>query len=436
MQSYFASDAAVNVSILSKIMQRQVWRDLGHWAKMVGFIKSTQNVEVAVPGNAILPQPTGMPIEVMREFVSQGREEVIIPTKRILTGPPVGGDSQMEGKEERYKVDYKKVRINAIGHAVNVISGPMSKQRFKLYAKELFMKGKNDLSDWFSRFFASYLIQLAIFEGRSQNLTAGLESWPGMKSLSRISHPNLFVAGTGQVAFAAGAYTSVPGTVAYETAAAAAFDGLSGIAGEAFSTKIIELMKREAIRKRIPPVMAKGGVKFYPIVIHTAQGYQLRQDTKWQEDAQTALPRGWDNPIFNGALGYYDGCVIYEQDDLFGVQVDGSNNSVVDANGSVRYGPAITETDENIFIDHRTPIKLAVLYGSSFLGIGVGQDVRIQDELKDYGRRTNAGGDWIGGAERCDHFDEDGYGGTAGQFYENTSSLACATWSDHDYDWT
>jgi hypothetical protein len=433
--SYYSATAAANVPILSAQMRKQVWKDLGHWAQMVGFIKKTQNVEVGVPGNDLLPRPTGMPIEVMKDFVSEGREDMIIPMKRILTGAPVGGDSQMEGTEERYKVSYKRVTINALGHAVNVVSGPMSKQRFHKYALDLFKRGKADLTDWFSRYYASFLIQLAIFEGRSHNLTAGLEGYLGMKSVARRSHPNFFVAGSGQIAFANGAYTSLPGTAGYETAVAAALNGLAPGATTVMSTKALKLMKAEAIRKRIPQTITKEGIKFYPVVMHTSQSWQLKQDTDWKADARHALPRGWSNPIFTGAIGFYDGMVIYEQDDMFGVQWDG-DNVITDASGRVRYGPAITQATENIFAEHSTPIKLAVLYGPSFLGIGIAQDIRLADELKDYDRQTNAGADAIIGAERCDYYDEDGYGGTAGDFHENTSSVILATWSEHNFSWT
>jgi len=171
-------------------------------------------------------------------------------------------------------------------------------------------------------------------------------------------------------------------------------------------------------------------------VIHTSQAHQLKADADWKADARTSLPRGWNNPVFTGMLGFYDGCCLYEQDDLFGVQVDGGGAVVTDTSGSVRYGPAITAETGNIFISHNTPLKLAVLYGSSFLGFGIAQDVRLDDELKDYKRQLNAGADAIHGVERSDYYDEDNYEKTAtAQFLENTSSLVVATYSPHDFTW-
>ncbi|GEM_PF-5815226 len=435
-QSYYGSDAGVNVPILSRMMQLQIWQELGHWAPMVGFIKRTQNVEVGVPGNAILPRPTGKPIEVFDDFVSEGSEAVIVPMKRVLTGPPTGGDTQLEGDEERYKVSYKRVRINADAHAVNVISGPMSKQIFKQYAKQMFQRGKDDLQDWFSRRLVRWGIQSAIFEGRSHVLTAGLEGWPGMKSLRRISHPNFFVAGTGQVAFANEAYTSLPGTQAYETAIAATLNAMAAGASTKMTAEVISLMKFSAIRKRVPQLLA-GTIPFYPVVIHTSQFHQLKQDPVIKEALKDGMPQGFDkNPHFTGASIFWDGCAIYVDDTLFGPQISGGA-VVTDTNGSVRYGPAITKASTNIFVPDTGDIKLAVLYGPSFLACGIGQNIRLADEVKDYGRKTNVGADMVYGFELGSYFDDDNYEGNgAGAFHENTSSIVCATFSPHQLSWT
>ncbi len=437
--SYFSQEAKANVSLVSSIMRDQVWHSMGIWRNMLGFIKKPKNIEVDFPGNAAQPVPTGMPIEVMSDFISQGREDIIIPMKRVLTGAPTGGDSDPDEQLERIKVAYKRCEINAVGHGVNVKSGPMSSQRMKIYKADL-MKGGEMLTDWFSRYYVHFMIQLAIFEGKSQNLTAGLESYPGMKSKARMSHPNFYVAGTGKIAHDGESYTSQPGVAAYETAIEAALNGLVAAPETAMSANLISLMKMSAIRERIPATLVKasaGNVDFYPIVMSGAQWVQLRQDPTFREEQKLALPRGWDHPAFTGAAGHYDGCVLYVDDRLFGVQIDANNAVVKDTNGFIRYGYDIDPTTSNIFVAHNTPLKLAVLFGPSFLGFGIGEKLRIAEEEKKFGRKHDVWADTINGCVRSDYFDEDNYDGTTtAQFLENTSSLVCATYSPHNFSWS
>lgn len=63
------------------------------------------------------------------------------------------------------------------------------------------------------------------------------------------------------------------------------------------------------------PVMI-GGKKHYVMLIHPEVGYDLKQDTTWNNAQQNANIRGNGNPIFDGALGMWDNVIIHEHENV------------------------------------------------------------------------------------------------------------------------
>jgi N4-gp56 family major capsid protein len=64
------------------------------------------------------------------------------------------------------------------------------------------------------------------------------------------------------------------------------------------------------------PVRIAGG-EFFPVILHSHQVRDLKKDTGsggWQDIQKHAMAGGAisDNPIFTGALGTYNGCILFE----------------------------------------------------------------------------------------------------------------------------
>lgn len=88
----------------------------------------------------------------------------------------------------------------------------------------------------------------------------------------------------------------------------------SGItANDKLTTTIISRAKRKAMMHapKVQPIKVDGMDK-YIMLIHPWAARDLKDDPKWLAAQQNANIRGSKNPIFTGALGEYDGVILYE----------------------------------------------------------------------------------------------------------------------------
>ena len=96
------------------------------------------------------------------------------------------------------------------------------------------------------------------------------------------------------------------------------------ITSSVFNTNSIDKLKVALLRKGAIPFQVKsvGGVtlKFFGVVIDPLDGFNLRGDEVWQQAQKDAMTRGFDNPIFTGALGIYNGMIIFEFGNVSGEQ--------------------------------------------------------------------------------------------------------------------
>ena len=100
----------------------------------------------------------------------------------------------------------------------------------------------------------------------------------------------------------------------------------------------------------------------------------------------------------------------------------GPVSSAADRALGYQFGNWITDRDEN----NR---KVGFLVGQSALSVGIGADMKFTEEIDDHEFVKEIGIQTIQSVVRADIFDKDGKKGTAGDFDENTSSLAFATYS-------
>ena len=99
-----------------------------------------------------------------------------------------------------------------------------------------------------------------------------------------------------------------------EAVYASAAGTLSSItANDKLTTTIISRAKRKAMMHapKVQPIKVDGMDKYIMLVSPWA-AKDLKDDPKWLAAQQNANVRGSKNPIFTGALGEYDGVILYE----------------------------------------------------------------------------------------------------------------------------
>ena len=105
-------------------------------------------------------------------------------------------------------------------------------------------------------------------------------------------------------------YNPSNGEVLY---ASAAGTQSSITANDILTTTIISRAKRKAMMHapKVQPIKVDGMDK-YIMLVHPWAARDLKDDPKWLAAQQNANIRSSKNPIFTGALGEYDGVILYE----------------------------------------------------------------------------------------------------------------------------
>jgi len=87
-------------------------------------------------------------------------------------------------------------------------------------------------------------------------------------------------------------------------------------AGDYFTTNLCSKFRAYAA-KATPKIMPKPmqGRKYYVVIIAPDQNFDLKtRDASWSQAQRDAQQRGNDNPIFTGAAGLWDNCIIHEHE--------------------------------------------------------------------------------------------------------------------------
>ena len=111
--------------------------------------------------------------------------------------------------------------------------------------------------------------------------------------------------------------------------ASAANTQASITANDKLTTTIISRAKRKAQMHapKIQPIKIDGMDKYIMLVSPWA-ARDLKDDQKWLAAQQNANVRGSKNPIFTGALGEYDGVVLYEYERVYNISTGASSANV------------------------------------------------------------------------------------------------------------
>jgi len=415
-------------SALRQEMKKAHWFQLPVFGEMIGHIGGTDSngYPLSVPFGATRTktlQPTGMPIEVLTDFKHQGGWDIDCPLVYPLTDEPIYGDNPKIGNEEKRKWAYQKAYINAVWSPVLTKDGLMGEQALtpKLIAQ--LMKNNQRELILKNRKWQAYAPYDSLCRKYSRNMLSNTPGGTGGgPSLTQASHPNFFVAGTGQATWHATAAT-------YETNTATALDTLAGGgATTEFTPELIEYIITQASNLKITATTIAGRNVIGTVIIHQAQANQLFKNENFRKELLALVTKeGGNTPLFSGSLGsyLYRGVLLLVDINAPGVWTAADGASYDSTRGTVNYGSA-NPLANPIMTSNR---KLAFYLGASAVLCGHTVSLGFEKENWDYKSKESEASYTVVGYNRADIYDNDGKFGPAGLFKENSSSLIIATYS-------
>lgn len=204
-------------------------------------------------------------IEVKRDLEGQPGDKVTFTLLQKLSAAAITGDATLEGNEEAMSFFSDEVILDQRRAAVR-LSGRMSERRTAFNQRD---SAKTLLKTWLAE-----TIDNLIFTNMALS-------------------PSLPLFG--------GSATSK-----------ATIDSTSKISPSLIDRAIAKAKKT---LPKIWPVRVNGR-DFYVTLVHTDVAFDLRQDGVWNQAQREAQERSPDNPIFSGALAFWNGSIIHEHEKI------------------------------------------------------------------------------------------------------------------------
>lgn len=146
---------------------------------------------------------------------------------------------------------------------------------------------------------------------------------------------------------------------------------------DVFNTTAIRKIKAQLKTQRALPIKTEDGNEYFIIVIHPFDEYNLKADTVWQTAQREANLRGMTNPIFTGAAGVFDGCIIRVSHNV----PNGNVNATTGVDAGIGAGAA--------------NVSHVIAFGGEAGARAYGQYPTWLEETKDYGRKLGIGTDIV-----------------------------------------
>jgi N4-gp56 family major capsid protein len=292
-------------------------------------------------------------IQIKNDTKKAKGDRVRIILRMQLSGDGVQGDGTLEGFEEALTTYTDDIVINQLRHAVRS-AGEMTEQRIPFSIRDEAMQG---LSDWFAdRWDTSMFRQLA-----GHTVTVD----------TRFTGNNAVTAPTRHIWTESGADSD---------------DDLDST-GDTFTLAMIDRAV-ELAKTGTPPIrpVMVDGKPYYVVFLHPYQVTDLRTTTStstitWHDIQRSAMSGGkvGDNPIFTGALGVYNGCILHE---------------------STRVPTGVAAAGTEV-----TDVRRALLCGaqSAAVAFGIGHDASSYDwfeQMFDYGNQLGVKAGCISGLKK------------------------------------
>ena len=394
-----------NVEILNSLLRKESWYNT-FWAKFSGNVDISQDDN----GNPVYT-PSGNPIEVLNDYVAQGRDNMLIPFLSDLSGSPVYGDTVLKGTGEDQAMKWLRAYCNQSRKAVMKKSGSMSEQRQKVF--KLMDEARPQLARWFTKWENQAVFQ-TFYEGVSPNLSAGTAS-DGL-GLARRYHPNWYI-NDGNVLTTVGTEKTTK-TNANLDAALGMTASADATCDNAMTADILRELRVKCMSLKIPQMETADGHRFWCIVMHPAQLASLQTDTDYETAQRFGFmgSGGAKMPQLTGMAGYYAGFCIFE--DIVGVREWDESGYFFGSTTSARFD------DSAVTLASGTArVRNAIVFGKNAVGKAVAEDLHFTSEVDDHANTIELGGAVINGYNRADFFAEvDALESSGDAFYKNQSA--------------
>lgn len=208
------------------------------------------------------PQGSGMPVIRKDDLTKVAGDLIHIVTMSNLTGSGVTGETALTSQEETLVIGEIQISISRLRHAVR---------------------------------FTRDAIQRSVFDCRMA-ARGRLAYW-----LADKLDVSMFTTATTGATYKVFADVSVTAT---------------GSLSSSMSSTLIKRAKIKAIDNRALPIRTKRGSKYFALVMHQYDEYNLKGDSTYNQNVRDAAARGENHPIFTGSLGIYDGVILYVSENV------------------------------------------------------------------------------------------------------------------------
>lgn len=235
-------------------------------------------------------------VEVKKDLKAGGDTETFGLVAR-LSGDGVTGDDELEGNEEAMNTYSEQVAIDQIRNAVR-LKGKLDAQKV---VYDQIKSAREVLRTWMKEFICRQLfLKLAGVTNTTITDTNGVVV--GTRALW--SNTPDFIADADTAAGIGNRYRN-PGK---ESAAAMG-------AGDTMTLDFVtELATQAALTNPKIQKIERGGDSFYVLFMHPLCARDIRKSSDWKTAQQNARERSEKNPVFRGALGYWSGVLMLENE--------------------------------------------------------------------------------------------------------------------------
>lgn len=235
-------------------------------------------------------------IQVLPETKKNKGDKVTYGLRMQLSGTGRTGQEVLEGNEEDLTFYDASLYIDLMRHAVKIDTS-ISQQRLEY---DLRKEARDALSDWWAQRLDSYMFR--------------------------------YLAGDTSLTFAGNTAASADASHVVFASTCTAESEMT--TAHTFTLSLIDeaVLTAKTVSPLIRPVRVDGD-EYWVVILHPKQVYDLRTSTAtgaWL-DLQKAAMTGQgqrDNPIFKGSLGTYNGCILYESNNVHSGTYGSSSRTV------------------------------------------------------------------------------------------------------------